>query len=88
LIIFKVLRTFINSHLCFAMFRHSEDWCRVVLAVAHSLKLFSMFLVTNFITAAFLKEWLSSHFSAIETVSAIWILFLIINFIQVVANKC
>jgi hypothetical protein len=87
LIIFMALRTFINSRLCFAMYRHSEDWFKVVLAISRSIKLFSMFLVTNFITSAFLKEWLSSHFSAIETISAIWIIFLLINFVQVVASK-
>lgn len=87
LILFMALRQFIESRFCFAMYLHSVDWFRVVLAVAHNLKIFSMFLVTSFVTSAFLREWLLSHFSAIETVSAILILFAVINFVQIVTTK-
>lgn len=87
LVIFVALRQFIESRFCFAMYQHSVDWFRIVISVAHNLKLFSMFLVTSFVTSAFLREWLHSHFSAVETVSAVLILFAVINFVQVVTTK-
>ena len=87
LIVFVALRQFIESRFCFQMYLHSVDWFRVVIAVSHNLKLFSMFLVTSFVTSAFLREWLHSHFSAIETVSAVLILFAVINFVQIVTTK-
>jgi hypothetical protein len=87
MILFTFLKSFVFSKLCFATYKHSRDWCKILLRNARSLKMFAMFLVTSFITTAFLKEWLSSHFSAIETLSAVWIIFLVINFIQVVASK-
>jgi len=87
LVIFLALRAFLKSHFCYAMWLHSHDWFTTIMLTAKNIKLLSMFLVTNFLTTAFLQEWLSSHASAIESVFAIWIVFLIINFVQVVASK-
>lgn len=87
LLIFLILRAFLRSHFCYAMWKHSPDWFMVIMLTAKNIKLLSMFLVTNFLTSAFLHEWLSSHASAIESIFVIWMMFLIFNFVQVVASK-
>jgi hypothetical protein len=87
LVVFLALKTFIRSRLCYALWQHSENWFDVITGMASNFKFFSMFLVTSFLTTEFLHEWISSRYSTIETVSGIWNVFLVLNFIRVVASK-
>lgn len=87
LVVFLALRTFIRSRLCYALWSHSTDWFDVIMGMASNFKYFSMFLVTSFVTSEFLHEWISSRLSTVETVTGIWIVFLALNFIRVVASK-
>jgi hypothetical protein len=87
LLVFFSLKAFIRSRLCYALWRHSENWFDVITGMASNFKFFSMFLVTSFVTAEFLHEWITSRYSTIESVSGIWNVFLILNFIRVVASK-
>jgi hypothetical protein len=85
--LYRAIELVVTSHLFRDILEESETWFALLTDVTQGLRNLAMFLVTTFATTVWIQMWVASHMNAVETMCNIWVLFLVLYFVLLMARS-
>jgi len=87
LFVFSTIRICVDSRVSRELRQYSRDYWRLMMQVVQFLRHASLFLLTHFLSSAFIKVWSDLQLSAAESFDVMWRTFVMIYFLVQLMKK-